>query len=160
MNSPSDEGIYLNAAPTCFTRLAELTSLPIEPVPDKCSLPTKQSEKNLAPNKCSFNFGKKKKTLGHREAIRRKCPGMFSDGITLLHDNTHIARKTQELLQTFKWEVWSHLHTAQNWHLIWVPNTSGTSFSSNSDVKTAADNWLNGEGRDFYQVGLNKLAFK
>ncbi|GBL85738.1 hypothetical protein AVEN_107222-1 [Araneus ventricosus] len=30
--------------------------------------------------------------------------------------------------------------------------------SSNSDVKTAADNWLNGQGRDFYKAGLNKLV--
>ncbi|GBO19590.1 hypothetical protein AVEN_134987-1 [Araneus ventricosus] len=34
---------------------------------------------------------------------------------------------------------------------------SGTKFSSDSDVKTAAENWLNGQGRDFYQAGLNKF---
>ncbi|GBO25026.1 hypothetical protein AVEN_17240-1 [Araneus ventricosus] len=32
----------------------------------------------------------------------------------------------------------------------------GTRFSSESDVKAAAVNWLNGQGRDFYQFGLNK----
>ncbi|GBM24054.1 hypothetical protein AVEN_163218-1 [Araneus ventricosus] len=37
---------------------------------------------------------------------------------------------------------------------------SGTRFSSNSDIKTAAENWLNGQGRDFYQLGLNKLVFR
>ncbi|GBN83668.1 hypothetical protein AVEN_109361-1 [Araneus ventricosus] len=31
-------------------------------------------------------------------------------------------------------------------------------FSSNSDVKTAAEDWFNGQGRDFYQAGLNKLV--
>ncbi|GBM75478.1 hypothetical protein AVEN_54078-1 [Araneus ventricosus] len=36
-------------------------------------------------------------------------------------------------------------------------NLSGTRFSSNSDVKTAAVSWLNGRGRDPYQAGLNKL---
>ncbi|GBN99596.1 hypothetical protein AVEN_238305-1 [Araneus ventricosus] len=35
--------------------------------------------------------------------------------------------------------------------LIW------TRFSLNSDVKTVAENWQNGQERDFYQVGLNKL---
>ncbi|GBN40662.1 hypothetical protein AVEN_73343-1 [Araneus ventricosus] len=35
---------------------------------------------------------------------------------------------------------------------------SGTNFSSNSDVKTAAANWLNGQGRNFYRTGLNKLV--
>ncbi|GBM72519.1 hypothetical protein AVEN_263464-1 [Araneus ventricosus] len=44
------------------------------------------------------------------EAIRLKRPGMLNDGVILLHDNArpHTARKTQELLQKFKWEVWSH----------------------------------------------------
>ncbi|GBM88350.1 hypothetical protein AVEN_199338-1 [Araneus ventricosus] len=37
---------------------------------------------------------------------------------------------------------------------------SGTRFSSDSDVKTAAENWLNGQGRDFYQAWLNKLALR
>ncbi|GBO01386.1 hypothetical protein AVEN_267471-1 [Araneus ventricosus] len=35
---------------------------------------------------------------------------------------------------------------------------SGTRFSSDiSNMKTAAVNWINGQGCDFYQVGLNKL---
>ncbi|GBM66168.1 hypothetical protein AVEN_213302-1 [Araneus ventricosus] len=37
---------------------------------------------------------------------------------------------------------------------------SKTKLSSDSDVKTAAENWLNGQGRDFYQTGLNKLALR
>ncbi|GBM07965.1 hypothetical protein AVEN_46782-1 [Araneus ventricosus] len=37
--------------------------------------------------------------------------GMLSDGVIILHV-THTARKTQELLQKFKWEVWSHSPTA------------------------------------------------
>ncbi|GBM34148.1 hypothetical protein AVEN_243196-1 [Araneus ventricosus] len=36
---------------------------------------------------------------------------------------------------------------------------SGPRFSSDSDVKTAAENWLNGQGRDFYQAGLKKLVY-
>ncbi|GBO27355.1 hypothetical protein AVEN_122964-1 [Araneus ventricosus] len=35
---------------------------------------------------------------------------------------------------------------------------SGTRFSSDSDVKIADENWLNGQGRDLYQAGLNKLV--
>ncbi|GBL92921.1 hypothetical protein AVEN_54577-1 [Araneus ventricosus] len=35
---------------------------------------------------------------------------------------------------------------------------SETRFSSDNDVKKAADNWLNGQGRDFYQAGLNKFV--
>ncbi|GBO20171.1 hypothetical protein AVEN_242421-1, partial [Araneus ventricosus] len=37
---------------------------------------------------------------------------------------------------------------------------SGTRFSSESDVKTAVENWLNGQGRDLYQIGLNKLVLR
>ncbi|GBM91167.1 hypothetical protein AVEN_130008-1 [Araneus ventricosus] len=37
---------------------------------------------------------KKKKVPGRREAIRRKRLGMLSDGVILLHDNTHTARKS------------------------------------------------------------------
>ncbi|GBM18847.1 hypothetical protein AVEN_161300-1 [Araneus ventricosus] len=79
---------------------------------------------------------------------------MLSDGVILLHDNTHTASKTQELLQKFKWIVWNH--PPYNPDL--APNLgskhfSGTSFSSYSDVKTSVSNWLNGQGRDFYQVG-------
>ncbi|GBN13240.1 hypothetical protein AVEN_101712-1 [Araneus ventricosus] len=131
---------------------------------------------------------------------------MMNDGVILLHDNTHTALKTQELLPKFKWEVCSHIPTAQIRHQIWVPNSyleqgslqrprfgnlvpnsyleqsslqtvienscrelaqftpleppsystdsapnlgskhlSGTRFSSDSDVKTVAENWLNGQ---------------
>ncbi|GBN16467.1 hypothetical protein AVEN_196923-1 [Araneus ventricosus] len=37
---------------------------------------------------------------------------------------------------------------------------SGTRFSSESDVKTPAKNWLNGQGRDFYQAWLNTLVLR
>ncbi|GBL80920.1 hypothetical protein AVEN_26328-1 [Araneus ventricosus] len=37
---------------------------------------------------------------------------------------------------------------------------SATRFSSDSDVKTAAENWLNGYGHPFYQARLNKLALR
>ncbi|GBN24038.1 hypothetical protein AVEN_242398-1 [Araneus ventricosus] len=81
---------------------------------------------------------------------------MLSDGVILLHVNTHVSRKTQELLQKFKWEVWSHPSYSSGL----APNLgsthlSGTRFSSNSDVKTAAENWINGQGRDLYPAVLN-----
>ncbi|GBO21657.1 hypothetical protein AVEN_213958-1 [Araneus ventricosus] len=37
---------------------------------------------------------------------------------------------------------------------------AGTMFSSEADVKTVVENWLNGQGRDFYQAGLNKLVLR
>ncbi|GBM89795.1 hypothetical protein AVEN_175375-1 [Araneus ventricosus] len=97
--------------------------------------------------------------MGHRESIRRKRPGMLSDGVIqgylrivrkdllriafmdviLLNGNTHTARKTQELLQKFKWQVWIHflveLRFGTNLGLI---DLSRARFSSNSDVKSLA----------------------
>ncbi|GBN14191.1 hypothetical protein AVEN_129639-1, partial [Araneus ventricosus] len=71
---------------------------------------------------------------------------MLSDGVILLHDNNQTARKTKELLQKFKWEVWSHppysLDLSSN---LGSKHLSGTRFSSKGDVKTAAENWLNGQ---------------
>ncbi|GBM26009.1 hypothetical protein AVEN_141970-1 [Araneus ventricosus] len=78
-------------------------------------------------------------------------------GVILQHDNTHTARKTQELLQKCKEEVWGHPQPPMQPRL--TPNMgsillSGTRFSSNSDVKTASENCEH----DFYQAGLNKLV--
>ncbi|GBM88491.1 hypothetical protein AVEN_269365-1 [Araneus ventricosus] len=86
---------------------------------------------------------------------------MLSDGVILLHDNTHTARKTHKLLQKLKWEVWSHPHLyspdlAPNLGSIYL---SGTMFSSNSDVKTAAEYWRNEQGSDFYQAELNSYSY-
>ncbi|GBO01515.1 hypothetical protein AVEN_36110-1 [Araneus ventricosus] len=79
---------------------------------------------------------------------------MLSDGVILLHDNTLTARKTQELLQKFKWEVWSHPpYTPDLAPNLGLKHLSGKSFSSDSDVKTATENC----GRGFYQAVLNKL---
>ncbi|GBN02537.1 hypothetical protein AVEN_252-1 [Araneus ventricosus] len=86
---------------------------------------------------------------------------MLSVGVIHLHDNAHTARKTQELLQKFKWKVWSHTPYSPYLALsLRSKHLSRTRFSSNSDVKTAADNWLNGQGHDFYQAGLNMLVLR
>ncbi|GBO32426.1 hypothetical protein AVEN_267478-1 [Araneus ventricosus] len=37
---------------------------------------------------------------------------------------------------------------------------SVTRFSSEKDVKTTTENWLNRQGRDFYQSGLSKLILR
>ncbi|GBN23551.1 hypothetical protein AVEN_212141-1 [Araneus ventricosus] len=82
---------------------------------------------------------------------------MLRDGVILLHDNTHNARKTQELLRKFKWEDWSHQSTAQVRH---SKHLYGTRFSSNSAIETIVENWLNGQGRDFYKARLNKFTLR
>ncbi|GBN69393.1 hypothetical protein AVEN_13375-1 [Araneus ventricosus] len=84
---------------------------------------------------------------------------MLSDGVILLQDNTHIARRIQELLQKFKWEVRSHpSYTPDLSPNLGSKQLSGTSFSSNIDVKTATENWLNGF-KSFLQVKQVGSAF-
>ncbi|GBM11840.1 hypothetical protein AVEN_26768-1 [Araneus ventricosus] len=36
---------------------------------------------------------------------------------------------------------------------------SGTRFSSNSDVKIAAESWFNGQGRHFYPMGPGMMSY-
>ncbi|GBM31113.1 hypothetical protein AVEN_58913-1 [Araneus ventricosus] len=66
---------------------------------------------------------------------------MLSDGAILLHDITHTARKTQELLRMFKEPYLCSPISAPS---LGSKLLSGTSFSSESYVETAAENWLNG----------------
>ncbi|GBN39258.1 hypothetical protein AVEN_38941-1 [Araneus ventricosus] len=83
---------------------------------------------------------------------------MLSDGVNLLHGNTHAARKTQELLRKFKWEVWSHSpDSAPN---LGSKHLSGTRFSSESDVKTVVENWLYKQGHDFYRARLSEFVLR
>ncbi|GBL81262.1 hypothetical protein AVEN_155869-1 [Araneus ventricosus] len=76
---------------------------------------------------------------------------MLSDGVTLPHNNNHTAYKTQELMRKFKREVWNH--SPPPIHPRFGPNLgskhlSGTRFSSESDVKPAAQSCLNVQGRN------------
>ncbi|GBN48316.1 hypothetical protein AVEN_249193-1 [Araneus ventricosus] len=123
----------------------EITSCPLSQF--STTVFTSLSEENHVPDKCSSYFGKRNRSLSHREAIRRKRPGMLCDGVILLHDNTHTARKTQELPRKFKWEVWSHQppYSPDSAPNLGSKHLSATRFSSNSDAKTAAENWLNGQ---------------
>ncbi|GBL56888.1 hypothetical protein AVEN_168103-1 [Araneus ventricosus] len=69
---------------------------------------------------------------------------MLSDGVILLHHNTHTARKTQELLRKFKREVWSP-YSPYLAPYMGSKHLSGISFSPDSDVKTVVEKWLNGQ---------------
>ncbi|GBN78792.1 hypothetical protein AVEN_168223-1 [Araneus ventricosus] len=76
---------------------------------------------------------------------------MLIYGVIILHGNTHTARKTQELLQKSSGKSGATLPLYSRPDL--APNLdskhlSGTRFSSNSDVKTTADNWLNEQRRE------------
>ncbi|GBL73805.1 hypothetical protein AVEN_154717-1 [Araneus ventricosus] len=59
-----------------------------------------------------------------------------------LNSNTNTALKTQELLQGFKWEVWT-IPTAEIQQPVWFQALSEIRFSSESDAKSVVENWLN-----------------
>ncbi|GBO19851.1 hypothetical protein AVEN_154116-1 [Araneus ventricosus] len=75
--------------------------------------------------------------------MRRKCPGMLSNGVISLHDNTHTAHKAQELPQKFKCKVWSpHPYSTDLGPYLGCKHLSGTRLSSDCAMKTVAENWL------------------
>jgi histone-lysine N-methyltransferase SETMAR len=66
---------------------------------------------NLLPRGDAINAAAYCETLKNLHwAIQNKRRGMLTRGVCLLHDNAcpHSARSTQELLQSFKWEVLAH----------------------------------------------------
>ncbi|GBM25889.1 hypothetical protein AVEN_94338-1 [Araneus ventricosus] len=91
---------------------------------------------------------------------------MLSDGVILLHDNArpHTARKTQKLLRKLSLELPPIQLRFGTCEYFLFPKLKehlfGTRFSSDSDVKTSAENWINGQGCVFYRAGLNKLVMR
>ncbi|GBN87780.1 hypothetical protein AVEN_200157-1 [Araneus ventricosus] len=93
---------------------------------------------------------------------------MLGDGVILLHDNTHTARKTQALacwvvassscmtipILLAKLNNYCESSSGKSGANPYSPDSapnlgskhlSGTRFSSRSDVKTVVENWLNGQ---------------
>ncbi|GBM33170.1 hypothetical protein AVEN_83679-1 [Araneus ventricosus] len=57
--------------------------------------------------------------------------------------------------------IWSHPPYCRDLEpILGSKYLSGTRVSSDSEVKTAAENCLNGQRRDFYTAGLNKLVLR
>ncbi|GBN04212.1 hypothetical protein AVEN_117702-1 [Araneus ventricosus] len=79
---------------------------------------------------------------------------MLSDGVILLHDNTHTRSQNSRIAA--KVQVGSPIQprfgTQSGFQTLILNKVQ----ASNSDVETAAENWLSGQGRDFYTAGLNK----
>lgn len=86
-----------------------------------------------------------------KEAIRRKRPGLLSQGVLLLHDNArpHIARDTRNLLDSWHWEILPHPAYSpdlapSDFHLFpkLKKHLRGQRFHSDDDVKEAVGDWL------------------
>ncbi|XP_035228987.1 histone-lysine N-methyltransferase SETMAR-like, partial [Stegodyphus dumicola] len=101
-----------------------------------------------------------------RKAIRRKRLGLLSKGVILLHDNAKAPYSSPDSGIAAKVQVGGSgisPHTAPIWlqvdYFIFLAlkrYLSGTRFTSDYAVKTAAEKWLNEQGPDYYQDEINK----
>ncbi|GIY15411.1 histone-lysine N-methyltransferase SETMAR [Caerostris extrusa] len=93
------------------------------------------------------------------EAIRRKRPGMLNKGVIL--SNAEIVATVQVgNLESSPPPYSSDLAPSYFFVFPRLKELSSRRFSSDSAVKTSAESWLNGQGPDFYQDGLNKLVLR
>jgi hypothetical protein len=80
---------------------------------------------------------------------------MLTCSVTLLHDDAraHTARATQQLLQSFNWEVLDHpAHspdlTPREKHL------AGQKFHEDEEVKNKDTTWLHAQVAKFYDIRM------
>jgi histone-lysine N-methyltransferase SETMAR len=99
-----------------------------------------------------------------RRAIQNRRRGMLTCGVTLLHDNArpHTARPTQQLLQSFNWEVLDHpAHSPyvapSDFHLFLhlKQHLAGQKFTKLKNEVTA---WLRAQAVEFYDIRIQNLV--
>ncbi|GFW73844.1 histone-lysine N-methyltransferase SETMAR [Trichonephila clavipes] len=104
-----------------------------------------------------------------RRALKNKQHGMLSKGGLLLHDNAspHISRTTQELIESFGWEVLDHAPynpdlAPRDFHLFRYLKHSlgGKRFSNNEEVKAAVNSLLSDQVADFFEEGFQNLILR
>jgi len=104
-----------------------------------------------------------------RKAIQTKRPGKLSRTVVLLHNNAtpHKARKIQDLLRSFKWDVFPHpAHSPDlapsDFHLFahlhrWL---GGRRFATNDDVSAGVREYFASLDAQFYASGISKLLYR
>lgn len=102
-----------------------------------------------------------------RRAIQNKRRGLLSKGVLLLHDNArpHTAHLTQQLLDSFGWEVVAHPPYSpdlapSDYHLFLELKKflAGQRFESEVELQTSTANWLHSQAAQFYEEGMQKLV--
>ncbi|GBO03031.1 hypothetical protein AVEN_202046-1 [Araneus ventricosus] len=81
---------------------------------------------------------------------------MLTDGVILLHNNTHTSRVVKVQVENLEPSLCSP-DLAPN---LGSKHLAETRFSLYSGVKTTNENWLNVQRRRFYRAGLNKLLLR
>ncbi|UYV67192.1 hypothetical protein LAZ67_4004295, partial [Cordylochernes scorpioides] len=108
-----------------------------------------------------------------RAAIKRKRSGLLSRKVLLVHDNArpHAARKTQTLLENFKWEIFTHPPYSpelapSDFHLFPALKLhfGGKHFANDDEVQAEANHWFEDRTRlgttvvsKYYYNGTNSL---
>lgn len=104
-----------------------------------------------------------------RREIQNKRRGKLSARIFFLHDNArpHTANRTQELLDSFKWQVFPHPPYSpdlapSDFHLFprmktWLATQS---FDDDEELRVRVTKWLRSQAADFYDEGISKLVHR
>ncbi|GBN25813.1 Mariner Mos1 transposase [Araneus ventricosus] len=104
-----------------------------------------------------------------RSAIQNERRHILSQGILLLHDNTHphSASVTQNLIQQFSWEQFDFDHPQYSPDLAPSDNHlflnlkhdfGGRSFDSDDDAKNGVQQCLSSLAASYFEEGIDKLV--
>lgn len=104
-----------------------------------------------------------------KEAIRKKRPGLQTEGVLLLHDNArpHTAQSTVDLLHSWKWEVLPHPPYSpdlapSDFHLFpcMKKYLRGRHFQTDDEVKSHVQEWLHQQSPQFFYTGFDSLVYR
>lgn len=101
-----------------------------------------------------------------RRAIQNKRRGKLTKTVFLFHDNArpHTARQTQDLLESFRWDVFGHPPYSpdlapSDFHLFpeLKRHLGGKRFENEDELKREVEQWLTEMAAEWYDAGLKKL---
>ncbi|GFV93594.1 mariner Mos1 transposase [Trichonephila clavipes] len=104
-----------------------------------------------------------------RRAVQNKRRGKLTSKILFLHDNArpHTANYTQELFNSFKWEVFSHPPFSpdlapSDFHLFprmknWLATQR---FDDDKELRVRVTEWLRSQAEEFYDKGISKRIYR
>lgn len=102
-----------------------------------------------------------------KDRIKRKRPGLLSDGVLLLHDNArpHTANVTTQVLGKWRWEVLPHPPYSPDlspcdFHLFGPLKRAlkGRYFESDTEVSEVVKLWLKQQQRELFKQGIFRLV--
>ncbi|GFU43781.1 mariner Mos1 transposase [Trichonephila clavipes] len=99
-------------------------------------------------------------------AVQNKRRGKLASKISFFHDNArpHTANCTQELLNSFKWEVfrqpfYSPDLAPSDFHLLSrMKNWLATQYFDDKELRMRVTDWLRSQAAEFYDNGISKLV--